>query len=301
MSRTQKLFRFLFLPATGLALIAALIFEVGGVGASSVDADSAASTADPTSVPAAHSRVLAEGRLTTYPGGEVVVGTDVAGRIARLDLQEKQQVKRGALVAEIAADDLAAELAEARAKVAEADAERRLSEIEVRRAEQLLASAVDTQSRVDRTRRDQEVAAARVATAEAEVARLAAKLAKYRILAPIDGTVVVRHADAGETVAAEAPLVTLADLTRTRIEAEIDEFDAGRIAVGAPVVVTAEGFDGERWRGTVEEIPVAVSGRKLKPQDPGKPQDTRVLLVKIRLEEPTPLKLGQRAEVEIGG
>jgi RND family efflux transporter MFP subunit len=301
MSRTQKLFRFLFLPATGLALLAALIFEVGGVGASSVAANSAATTAGATSVPAAHSRVLAEGRLTTYPGGEVVVGTDVAGRIARLDLQEKQQVKKGTLVAEIAADDLAAELAAARAKVAEADAERRLSEIEVRRAEQLLASEVDTQSRVDRTRRDQEVAAARVATAEAEVARLAAKLAKYRVLAPIDGTVVVRHADAGETVAAEAPLVTLADLTRTRIEAEIDEFDAGRIAVGAPVVVTAEGFDGESWRGTVEEIPAAVSGRKLKPQDPGKPQDTRVLLVKIRLEEATPLKLGQRAEVEIGG
>ena len=81
----------------------------------------------------------------------------------------------------------------------------------------------------------------------------------------------------------------------------MDEFDASRVTLGAGAVVTAEGFDGRRWRGTVEEIPDAVSGRRLKPQDPGKPQDTRVLIVKVKLAEPTPLKLGQRVEVEFGG
>ena len=49
----------------------------------------------------------------------------------------------------------------------------------------------------------------------------------------------------------------------------------------------------------MEEIPDAVVGRRLKPQDPGKPEDTRVLLVKIALSEPTPLKLGQRVEIRI--
>ena len=93
---------------------------------------------------------------------------------------------------------------------------------------------------------------------------------------------------------------TIADLKRVRIEAEVDEFDAGRVALGAPVVVRAEGYDGQSWRGRVEEIPDAVSGRKLKPQDPGRPQDTRVLLVKVALDQATPLKLGQRVEVEIG-
>jgi len=63
--------------------------------------------------------------------------------------------------------------------------------------------------------------------------------------------------------------------------------------------VTAEGYDGKSWTGVVEEIPDAVSGRKLKPQDPGKPEDTRVLLVKIALKEATPLKLGQRVEVAV--
>ena len=61
----------------------------------------------------------------------------------------------------------------------------------------------------------------------------------------------------------------------------------------------AEGYDGKAWRGKVEEIPDSVVGRRLKPQDPGKPEDTRVLLVKIALLEPTPLKLGQRVEIRI--
>ena len=47
------------------------------------------------------------------------------------------------------------------------------------------------------------------------------------------------------------------------------------------------------------EGPDAVVGRRLKPQDPGKPEDTRVLLVKVALLEPTPLKLGQRVEIRI--
>ena len=86
---------------------------------------------------------------------------------------------------------------------------------------------------------------------------------------------------------------------RTRVEAEVDEFDAGAIGLGAPVEVTAEGHDGVRWAARVEELPDSVVPRRLRPQDPGKPSDTRVLLVKIQLAEATPLKLGQRVEVAI--
>ena len=130
--------------------------------------------------------------------------------------------------------------------------------------------------------------------------RLEAVLAKSRLTAPIDGVVLERNVHAGEHLEAGAQLVTLADLRRTRVEAEVDEFDAGRVALGAPVQVTAEGYDGRSWRGKVEEIPDAVVNRRLKPQDPGRPSDTRVLLVKIALTEGSPLKLGQRVEVEIG-
>jgi hypothetical protein len=53
------------------------------------------------------------------------------------------------------------------------------------------------------------------------------------------------------------------------------------------------------WRGTVEEIPDQVVPRRIRPEDPGRPTDTRILAVKIALAGPTPLKLGQRVEVEI--
>lgn len=94
------------------------------------------------------------------------------------------------------------------------------------------------------------------------------------------------------------PLMRIADLTRTRVDAEVDEFDAAAMVAGARVTVTAEGYD-TRWAARVEEIPDAVTGRRLKPDDPGRPTDTRILLVKIAFDEPTPLKLGQRVDFEI--
>jgi hypothetical protein len=53
------------------------------------------------------------------------------------------------------------------------------------------------------------------------------------------------------------------------------------------------------WRGRVEEIADAVAPRQTRPEDPGRPADTRILLVRIAFLEKTPLKLGQRVEVEI--
>jgi HlyD family secretion protein len=96
-----------------------------------------------------------------------------------------------------------------------------------------------------------------------------------------------------------APLVTVADLTRVRVEAEVDEIDLGGMAVGAEATVTAEGFPGLSWRGRVEEVPDVVVGRHIRPEDTSRPVDTRVLLVKVALLEPTPLKLGQRVDVRI--
>jgi hypothetical protein len=78
----------------------------------------------------------------------------------------------------------------------------------------------------------------------------------------------------------------------------VDEFDAARVHLGATVRVAAEGYD-RPWRATIEEIPDTVVNRRLKPQDPSKPIDTRVLLVKVAFAEETPLKLGQRVEVRI--
>jgi RND family efflux transporter MFP subunit len=251
-------------------------------------------------VRAASARVIrAEGRVVTYPGAEVVVGTDVGGRLRALPVTEKMRVKKGDLVAEIDADEQKAALAEARRRVAEAEVDMKYFETELTRSQHLAAANAIATATVDRSAYDRDGARARHDVAVATAQRLATIVGKTRIVAPIDGTVISRPRDPGETVAAGAELVTIADLDKTRIEAEIDEYDAGRIALGSPVKISAEGYGASSWKGHVEEIPDAVTSRRLKPQDPARPSDTRVLLVKVALDAPIPVKLGQRVEVEV--
>jgi len=152
---------------------------------------------------------------------------------------------------------------------------------------------------MERAQRDLEAAQARLATAQSEVKEWQAKIDKTRIVAPINGTVITRQVAPGETVKDGAVLMTVADLNRVRVEAEVDEFDAARIQRGSKAVISAEGYTGKNWASHIEEIPNSVVPRNLRPEDPGKPVDTRVLLVKLAFEGPTPLKLGQRVQVEI--
>jgi RND family efflux transporter MFP subunit len=243
-------------------------------------------------------RVVAEGRVVTYPGAEVTVGTDVAGTLESLTVNEKESVRRGQTIAVIRADDTRAALGVARARVTEADADIRLYQSEVARAKNLWDVEVGSRQAFEKAERDLDAARARRASAAAEVARLEALVEKTIITAPIDGVVITRHAHAGENVESGEAIVTVANLGRTRVEAEIDEFDSARMRLGAAVQVSAEGFD-RTWRATIEEIPDSVVNRRLNPQDPSKPIDTRVLLVKVAFAEPTPLKLGQRVEVRI--
>ena len=284
------------LPLAGLCLVAVAAFQAF---AAVTPAGKTVSKPAPAAPPLPSSHVAAEGRIVTYPGAEVVVGTDLAGTIVFLKVQEKEKVRKGQVLAELRSDDYRAALAEARARIVEADADMRLSEAELERARTLWDKAVGSKQAVDKTERDVDAARARRATAVATAERLEAVLAKTRIVSPIDGVVIARHAQPGETLEAGKRILTVADLSKTRIEAELDEFDSGRVRLGEEVRVMAEGYDGKAWRGKVEEIPDSVVGRRLKPQDPGKPEDTRVLLVKIALLEPTPLKLGQRVEIRI--
>lgn len=298
-ARTAPIWKRLLLPLAGLAIAVAVAAQVHDrSSAASLDRAQAAERTAQANAPAP--RVAAEGRVVTYPGAEVVVGTDLAGTVVRLVVDELDRVKKGQTIAEIRADDLRAEVGEARGRIAEAEADLRLAESEHARQESLFAAGVGTAQAADKSRRDVEAAEARLATQKAAVSRLSAVIAKTRIVAPIDGVVIARSADVGESLQAGDPIATIANLDRLRIEVEVDEFDAGRVRLGAPVQVTAEGHDGHSWRGRVEEVPDAVVLRRLQPQDPGRPTDTRVLRVKIALEETTPLKLGQRVETEIG-
>jgi RND family efflux transporter MFP subunit len=280
-------------PILGLLILVATVVQVSATRTPNVPKPQASAKAE---VP----RIVAEGRVVAYPGAEITVGSDVAGTIERLNVDEKQTVHAGDVLAVIKADDTRAALSVARARVGEADADIRLFATEVERAQHLFGEDVGSKQAWDKAERDLDSARARRSSASAEVRRLEALVDKTVITAPIDGIVITRHSHAGETIDVGDPIVTVADLKKVRVEAEIDEFDTARIRLGAPVAVSAEGF-GRAWRGTIEEIPDAVVNRRLNPQDPSKPIDTRVLLVKIAFGEPTPLKLGQRVDVRIDG
>lgn len=279
-------------------LITAGVLSVGALGwqaRENLQAEPAANTA-----PAAPEtvRIRAEGRIVTYPGAEVTVTPEVGGRIVRLAVEEGSLVREGQLLAELDAGEERASLEEARARLDEAGAAARLAETEAARDARLAGAQVISAASLDHAVQERDAARAQKEVARAAVRRLEARLGKSRLAAPIGGTVVSRSVEQGETVEAGTPLLVVADLDRTRIEAEVDEFDAARVRVGAPVTIRAEGYAGS-WRGRVEEIPDAVTGRRLKPQDPGRPTDTRVLIVKVALQEKLPLRLGQRVEVEI--
>jgi HlyD family secretion protein len=249
----------------------------------------------------ASGRVAAEGRVVAYPGAEVTVGTEVLGTIVGMPARENAAVRKGDLLVELRADEVRASLREAHARLTEAEVGLRVEQARSgldRIWPRLTGQPPQTPQAL---RENLTAATARRDAARADIDRLEAEAAKYRILAPIDGVVVARHADAGETVGPAAPLVTIVNLTRVRVEAEVDEFDIPRITPRARATITAEGYRGRRWRGQVEEIAAVVVARQTRPSDPGRPADTRVLLVKIAFQEPNPLKLGQRVEVEIDG
>jgi multidrug resistance efflux pump len=285
------------LPLAGLVLTVGLAWQVA---ASHGQIAGWSHTRDRETSPGSvfSSRIIAEGRVVAYPGAEVEVGTEVGGLIVSLPVSEKTQVRRGDLIAELRADDLKAERAEAEAQIAEFKAEIRFFEREVRREESLLTRRSGTPRELDEDVRALDTARARLAAAQARRDQLDACIAKTRIVSPIDGVVMSRAADPGETIPAGALLVTIVDLRRLRIEAEVDEFDSGRVPLGAHVIITAEGYD-PTWKGIVEEIPDAVVPRRLRPQDPGRPIDAQVLPVKIAWTEVPPWKLGQRVEVSI--
>ncbi len=283
--------RFLY-PILGILILVATVAQVSATRTSRTSKPQMAARIEPA-------RVVAEGRIVAYPGAEVTVGADVAGTIERLTADEKETVRKGQIIAVLKAADTRAALSVARARVAEAEADIRLYALEVSRAHDLWQKDIGSKQTWEKSERDLDAARARRASTSAEVERLAALVEKTVITAPIDGVVIARHVHAGETIAMGDAIVTVADLKKTRVEAEVDEFDVARVKLGASVTVNAEGFD-RSWKGTIEEIPDAVVNRRLKPQDPSKPIDTRVLLVKVAFAEPTPLKLGQRVEVKFG-
>lgn len=277
----------------GVVLAAGTALQARGIVSPAPEANGSAGSAAPPS------RVVAEGRVVAYPGAEVRVGAERSGRLVSVLVEEGATVRRGQLLAEIESDELRAALAEARARVVEAEAEVRLADATLARRQKLAEERILAADDLDQATRDVETSRARAETARATIARYEAQLTKSRITAPLSGTVVARRVDAGQMVETGDHAFTVVDLARLRVEGEAHEADAGAVALGADVAITADGYPGREWRGRVEEIPDSVTLRRIKPQDPSRPTDARVLAVKVAFAEPSPLKLGTTVDLRI--
>jgi HlyD family secretion protein len=209
---------------------------------------------------------------TVQPLTQVQVGAQVSGRIAKVYVDFNSIVKKGDVLADIdpmllsaSVEQNRAQLAAAEAQQARAEASLKVSQAALGRAERLRAENLASQADVDQARGQRDVAQADVAAAQAQIVQTRAQLVysrtnmEYaRIFAPIDGLVVSRNIDPGQTVAAsfQAPtlFVIAQDLREMRILAEIDEADVGKLKEGMVAEATVDAFAGESFRGTVIQV-----------------------------------------------
>jgi HlyD family secretion protein len=246
-------------------------------------------------------RVHADGRVITRSGGQATLSAELSGQVVQVNVVEGQAVKQGDVLAVFDHREYDAMLAEARGTAGEAYARLKGRRDDVRRTQTLLRSGAVTRVDNDHVREERFAAEGHLMASGGSAARARVLIDKARVVAPFDGVVVSRLVQPSETVNVGAPLFVVADLASRRVEAEVDEFDMGRVASGAHAVVTADGFPGETFPGEVTEIPAIVAPRKLRPADPARPTDSAVLLVKVSLPEVSPLKLGQRVSVVFDG
>jgi len=216
------------------------------------------------------SRVTASGTLQARV--TVQVGSQVSGRVLELFADFNSKVTKGEVIAKLDPQLFQASLEQARASyssaqanAAKAAATQLDAERQYERAKTQKLEGLASQQDVDTAQTAAAVAKASVDAAKSQVAQARAQLNQDQvnlslsiIKSPIDGVVISRSVDVGQTVAAslQAPvLFTIAeDLTKMHIEASVPESDVGRLAVDMPVQFTVDAFPSQRFRGTIEQV-----------------------------------------------
>jgi RND family efflux transporter MFP subunit len=136
--------------------------------------------------------------------------------------------------------------------------------------------------------------------AQAELGVARAALASTLVEATVDGKVTSKLVEPGEAVDISMPLMVLGDLQKLIVKAEVDETDVGKVVLGQRAEITADAYPGRVFPGKIYEIGQAVGRRKVRPEDPAKIQDMKVLETKIEVTEGADeLKLGMTVQVRI--
>ena len=187
---------------------------------------------------------------TLNPVVLVNVGTQVSGTVRRIYADFNQQVKAGEVLAELDPALFQAALAQSTANLANAQAQLNLAEANAVRMETLFKQEYVSQQELDQALAARAQAAAQVRLARAQVTRDQTNLGFSIIRSPVDGTVINRQVDVGQTVAASFQTPTLfqigKDLTQMQIDSTVSEADIGQIKVGQPVKFRVDAFPGHR-------------------------------------------------------
>jgi len=219
---------------------------------------------------AIQARVTASGTVSALV--TVQVGSQISGRIQWLGADFNTVVRKGQVVARIDPSLYAATVEQARARLLTAGANRQLAEsqrtnvqVQAERNRALRKASLVSQSALDDSETALRVAEAQVRAAAAQEADARAtlhqaeiNLAYTTIVAPIDGVVISRNVDVGQTVAATLQSPTLfliaQDLRRMQVDTNVAEADVGRIAGGMAATFTVDAYPAETFRGTIREV-----------------------------------------------
>lgn len=202
----------------------------------------------------------------------VQVGTQVSGTIQSLNADFNSLVRKGQVLARLDPSLFQTQIEQSRANLirAQADLERLRvaladAQTKLNRARELSARSLIPRTELETAEVNVRSAEAQIRSSEAQVTQAQASLNQTQvniehtvITAPIDGLVISRNVDVGQTVAASMQAPTLfvlaADLTKMQVVANLDESDVGRIRPNQPVTFRVDAYPNDTFRGTVSQV-----------------------------------------------
>lgn len=148
-----------------------------------------------------------------------------------------------------------------------------------------------------------------VAAAQAEVGVARARLVQAEdyydntfIRSPVDGVVVKRFMNPGESISYESlyqPIISVADTTRLMVRAEVDETDIGKVQIGQRAEIRCDAFPGQAFFGRVTHISGGLGKKKIQTDNPTEKIDTDILETFIEVDPGSPLRVGLRVDVYV--
>ena len=188
----------------------------------------------------------------------VTVGTQVSGIVNKLYVDYNSQVKKGQVIAELDKTNLLSELNTAKANLASAQSSLNYQAANMERYKTLYKKGLVSADEYENALLTYRQAKEQVASSKENVQRAQTNLGYATITSPIDGTVISKSVEEGQTVAASfntPELFTIAkDLTNMQVVANVDEADIGNIKEGDRVTFTVDAYPDDTFEGTVKQV-----------------------------------------------